>query len=109
MTKVKNIVIVTATVLAMLTPTVRAEPTGIATLLLAVRPFVGSNTVYIYPADSSPCNTNIYILDISTATGKAAYAIALAAIASGKRVQLEAIAPCTGLYSGLQSIYALPN
>lgn len=109
MTKIGAIVMAAAAVLVVLMSAARAEPTGIATTLLAVRPYVGGNTVYIYPADTSPCNTNIYTLDISTAAGKAAYAIALAAITTGKRVQLEAIAPCTGLFSGLQSIYALPN
>lgn len=109
MTKVEIIVTAITVMLAMLAPTVRAEPTGVATTLLMVRPYVGGSTVYIYPADTSPCNTSIYTLDISTASGKAAYAIALAAMASGKRVMLEVVAPCTGLFSGLQSIYALPN
>ncbi len=89
--------------------TTGAEPTGAVTTLLELRPYVGGNTIYVYPADTSPCNTSIYTIDLSTPTGKAAYATALAALVAGKRVQLEAIAPCTGLYSGLQSIYIFPN
>ncbi len=104
-------VILFASVLACLglSNSAHAEPTGVATTLIDLRPYVGGNQVFVYPADPSPCNTMIYTIDLSSAAGKAAYAAALAAVVSGKRVQLEAVAPCTGQYSALQSIHILPN
>jgi hypothetical protein len=108
MKKSRNVLVSIAVLCIVQSQSICAEPTGIVTTLISVRPYVGGNTVYIYPADTSPCNTNIYTLDISTVTGRAAYSVALAAITAGKRVQLEAVA-CTGLYSAIQSIYAIPD
>lgn len=98
----------TATLTAAFISVARAEPTGAPTTLGVVRPYIGSNTVFVYPASPSPCDTTIYTIDISTPTGKAAYAAALAALVAGTRVQLEVVS-CTGLYSPVQSILMLAN
>ena len=91
-----------------------AEPTTGAILLAQVRPYIGSNTVFIYPSGLGPCGsssaTNIYQIDLSSASGKAAYTTALAAIVANKHVMLEVQAgQCGADYPGLQSVYMLPN
>jgi hypothetical protein len=91
-----------------------AEPTTGAIQLDQVRPYIGGNTVFVYPHGQGPCSgsgaLNIYTIDLSTSSGKAAYAAALAAITAGKMVMLEVIAgQCGSSYPALQSIYSLPN
>lgn len=83
---------------------VGAEPSGEWTALMQVRPYIGGNTAYVYPNSSSSCGVNISTIDLGSAAGRAAYATALTAVATGKRVMLEVVA-CSGLYTQLQSIY----
>jgi hypothetical protein len=103
-----------AALLALGATSASAEPTSAALLINQLRPYIGDSVVYVYPNGQGPCGssspTNIYTIDLTTATGKAAYAAALAAMAAGKHVLLEVQAgQCTATYAALQSIYALPN
>lgn len=84
-----------------------AEPTGSRTTIASLRPYVGGSTAFVYVSNTSPCGVEIYSIDLSTPSGKAAYAQALASVLSGKQVQLEVTA-CTGIYSAIQSIYIFP-
>jgi len=90
---------------------VRAEPTSGAVTISQLRPYVGATSVYVYLNGTGPCGQqsgsyNIYSLDLSTPSGKAAYAAALVAVSAGKQVQVEVIAgACGAPYPGIQSIY----
>jgi hypothetical protein len=90
-----------------------AEPTSGPVMIDQLRPYVGGNQVYVYTTQG-PCapnaQTNMYTIDLSTPSGKAAYAAALAAMMTGKHVLLEVIAgQCSLPYPGLQSVYSEPN
>ena len=101
-----------ATLLIVSASSARAEPTSGPVTILQLRPYVGGNTVYVYLNGTGPCGSGvagayaIYSLDVSTPSGKAAYAAALAALTMGKPVYVEAIATACGTqYPGVQSIY----
>ena len=88
-----------------------AEPTSGGFLIVSLRPYSGSNVVYVYTnnAPGTFCANSTYVIDLSTNGGKAMYAAALTAVATNKRVALE-IANCGGGAAGgnsLQSIYIL--
>ena len=102
------------TLLGLALSSASAEPTSAAVMIDQLRPYVGGSQVYVYPHDQGPCGTsaptNMYTIDLSTPSGKAAYAAALAAVVAGKHVLLEVIAgQCSLAYPGLQSVYSLPN
>ncbi len=89
-----------------------AEPTSGNVTISQLRPYVGGTQVFVYVNGVGPCGAGvsgaygIYTIDLTSASGKAAYAAALAAVMAGKQVQLEAIASaCGNPYPGLQSVY----
>jgi len=105
-----------AAVLALSAPFADAEPTSGAVTISQLRPYIGGTSVYVYVNGVGPCGSGvsgayaIYTIDLSSASGKAAYAAALAAVIANKSVLLEVIAGACGTqYPGLQSVYALPN
>lgn len=98
-----------STVLACVTVFANAEPTSNATNITEMRPYGGTNTVFLWTsfADGQFCTPAWYSIDLATNGGKAMYAAALAAIAAGKQVKLE-ITLCNNGPSGstlLQSLY----
>lgn len=84
-----------------------AEPTSGAVHILNIRPYSGSNAVYLVTdnPNGSFCANSWYLIDLSSYGGKAMYAAALTALASGKAVQLE-VANCNNP-NLLQSLYIL--
>jgi hypothetical protein len=91
-----------------------AEPTSPPLSITYIRPYSGGSAVFI--ATNNPpgsfCSTSVYTIDMTTPSGKAMYAAALAALLAGKTVQLE-LAACDGGAGGvgthsLQSIYIRP-
>lgn len=99
--------ITSALLVALCTPNaIRAEPTGGKVSIVAVRPYVGG-LIYLHVSSGSLCATSVFTFSASEANGKEMYAVALTALASGKKVQLEVsnAAGCTGWSTRLQSIY----
>lgn len=93
-----------------------AEPTSGAVTISNLRPYIGGTGVYVYINGVGPCGSGvsgsagIYTVDLSSQSGKAAYAILLTSVATGKPVMLEVISgACGSAYPGLQSVYTLPN
>lgn len=92
-----------------------AEPTTAITYISTIRPYMqSSNTgisgsVLITVDSSNLCNTNNFLIDLSMSGGKEAYAAALTAFSTDKRVMLEILnaTGCTGDWTKLQSIYVL--
>jgi hypothetical protein len=107
----KIVITAVASIACLCSTGARSEPTSSPLKLEYIRPYGGTNIVFIKAAiaPGSFCASNIYSLDMATNTGKAMYAAALAALLSEKNVQLELI-NCGGGPSGsnsLQSIYIL--
>jgi hypothetical protein len=100
-----------AVMITMITSSAYSEPTSGSVTISQLRPYIGGTLVYVYLNGAGPCGQQsgaygIYTIDLSSPAGKAAYAAALVAVATGKQVQLEAIAgACGSPYPGLQSIY----
>lgn len=91
---------------------VHAEPTSGPVHVLQARPHAGDETAYIYIDNSTFCNSNLYAVSLTTASGKAMFAVALEAVATGKTVLVEVpdAGGCgTGTIHPLQSLYANPN
>jgi hypothetical protein len=104
--KVKLIV---AGSLAALALSAASEPTSGALNITHLRPYSGSNTVFLY-TNGNFCPQSFYSIDLSSSGGKAMYAAALTALVAGKSVQLEISNTCSAGTSGstaLQSIYIL--
>ena len=108
--------IVAAAALAVGASSACAEPTSGAVTISQLRPYIGGTSVYVYVNGVGPCGSGvsgsaaIYTIDLTSQTGKAAYAAALAAVIANKPVLLEVIAnACGTAYPGLQSVYSLPN
>jgi len=59
------------------------------TYIAAIRPYVGTNTIFINTSTAAICGANSFTIDLSKANGKAAYAATLAAMMANKKVQLE--------------------
>ena len=85
-----------------------AEPTSEAVSIISLRPYIGSNVVFVYTT-TSLCANPFYSIDLSSNGGKGAYAAALSALAAGKMVKLEILAAgCNTGPSGstvVQSLY----
>jgi hypothetical protein len=99
-------------ILIMLSASVQAEPTSpVAVKVLQVRPYMESNLVYIEVSSAGLCNATIFVIQTNLLGGKEAYAAALTALATGKKVLLEVsnTTGCTGFGTKLQSIYLLAN
>lgn len=100
-----------AFLLALSTSYTYAEPTSGFIAIAQLHPYVGGTTVYVYLTGAGPCGQlgdayDIYTIDLSSPSGRAAYATALTAVAAGKQVRLEVIAGACGTsYPGIQSIY----
>ena len=89
-----------------------AEPTSPPVHVLQARAHAGDETAYIYIDNSTFCNSNLYSVSLTTASGKAMFAVALTAVATGKTVLVEVsdTGGCgTGTIHPLQSLYANPN
>jgi len=89
-----------------------AEPTSPATTIVWLRPYQQNNAVFLRAAfpPTTFCSTSDFMIDVSTASGKAMFAAALAAQMGGKQVALEAVSTACGgsPYPGvnlLQSLY----
>jgi hypothetical protein len=88
-----------------------AEPTSGLITISELRPYIGSDIIYVYIDGVGPCGQQsgsygIYSINLSSQAGKAAYSAVLAALSAGKKVKLEVIAGACGThYPGLQSIY----
>lgn len=96
--------------LASLAASAGAEPTSNPVFLNYVRPYLGTLVFLAGDSTGGLCPVNFFSLDLSTASGKAMYAVALTALLSGKQVQLEMAGACGGGPAGstsLQSIYIL--
>lgn len=92
-------------------PSASSEPTSGPITIVNIRPYGGSNVVYLNGSNppGSFCSSSWYSIDISSNGGKAIFSVALTALATGKSVQLE-IAGCGAGPAGsnlLQSIYIL--
>lgn len=98
-----------AAVVACLCGSASSEPTSIAVSVTSLRPYSGSNWVYVGTdfTDGQFCSPAFYSIDISGVAGRAMYAAALTAVASGKQVKLEITACNTGPANStqLQSLY----
>ena len=84
-----------------------SDPTSDKTTITNIRPYIGSNAVFLQTANSIICQTDVFTIDLSKPNGKAAYAAALAAMSTNQKVQLEIsnATGCKGWGTELQSIY----
>ncbi len=98
-----------AGLLALGSASVWAEPTTDAPVHIgSLRPYAGGNAVFVY-ATTPLCPGTMYSIDLSTPSGKAVFAVALAAVTTGRAVRIEiANAPCGTGPAGstiIQSLY----
>lgn len=96
--------------LMFLVGSVQAEPSSpTAVKIVAIRPYVQSYAIYIQVDSEQLCNTSLFRLYLNEVGGKEAYAAALTAVATGKKVILEVsnTKGCTGWGTELQSIILL--
>ena len=88
-----------------------AEPTSSPLLVNNIRPYGGTDIVFIVTNNTpnSFCPTSLYSLSLASNAGKAMYAAALTALATGKYVQLELItgAPCGNGPSGSNALQSI--
>lgn len=111
----KIILIAITSLLLAFTGICYAEPTTTPTYINTIRPYMQSSStgvsgsVLITVDSSNLCNTNNFMIDLSMSGGKEAYAAALTAFSTDKRVMLEILSSrgCTGDWTVLQSIYIL--
>ncbi|MCU1150979.1 hypothetical protein JAK43_13970 [Stenotrophomonas maltophilia] len=86
----------------------KAEPSGDNLTILSLRPYIGgtAGVVYVHVSSMDLCSTDIFTIDMSMPGAKEAYAAALAALTSGKKVRLEVLnsTGCNGWATGLQSV-----
>lgn len=98
--------------LACVSTSLWAEPTTDAPVHIgSLRPYAGGNAVFVY-VTTPLCPSTMYSIDLSTPSGKAVFAVALAAVTAGKAVRIEiANAPCGTGPAGstiIQSLYLSP-
>lgn len=90
---------------------VSAEPTGVAMKILYIRPYAdgAGGRVYIRVDQSTLCNTDSFMLDLSLSGSKEVYAAALSAFLNGRSVEIEVsnASGCQGWGTAIQSIYIL--
>ena len=65
-----------------------AEPTSNPVQISELRPYVGGSVVFVY-ATTLLCSQSFYSIDLSTSAGKAAFAVALTAVTTGRAVKIE--------------------
>ena len=77
------------------------------TTVTLVRPYAGSNLVYVHVNSTELCGVSVFSIAMDQANGKEMYAAALTAVAANKKVLLEVsnATGCTGFATRLQSIY----
>jgi hypothetical protein len=82
------------------------EPHSGLTTITAIAPYIESNHVHIAVSSPVLCGTDTFRIDLSKLNGKAAYAAALAAMMTNKKVTIEIsnAKGCTGWGTELQSI-----
>lgn len=86
----------------------QAEPVSpTQTTITLVRPYGGSNLVYVHVNTTELCSNSVFTIAIDQPNGKEMYAAALTAVAANKKVLLEVsnATGCTGFATRLQSIY----
>jgi hypothetical protein len=98
---------------AVLSSVVIAEPTTSAVTITRLRPYntSGWGVVYLSVSQTSLCNSNSYVIDLSWAGAKEIYAAALAAMMAGKQVQVEidnAGCATPGWTTKVQSLVVIP-
>jgi hypothetical protein len=76
-----------------LTTAVNAEPTTDWVKITQLRPYNMPTAAVVYMSvdKTSVCDTNTYVIDLSWVGGKEIYAMALAAVTSGKPVKVEVV------------------
>ncbi len=83
----------------------RADPiTGDWVNVSSLRSFANANVIFVVVTSAALCGTDTFQIDISSASGKAAYASLLAALLSARQVRVELLA-CAGWGTPLSSIY----
>ncbi len=87
--------------------TTLAEPTTSPTTVVRARAYLPSQA-YIDVTSSDQCGTSTFMIDMSSSSGRAAYANVLAALSAGKKIQVE-VSSCSGWGSPVQSIYIWAN
>lgn len=97
----------------LLSSAVIAEPTTSAVKITRLRPYnmPSSGVVYLEVNQTSLCNSNTYVIDLSWVGAKEVYAAALAAMMAGKQVHVEIdSAGCAtpGWTTKIQSLHVLP-
>ena len=85
--------------------------TGPRVKITQLRPYMGSGQVFVHVDSSQLCGTTVFKIVLSDPAAKEAYAAALTAVATGKKVALEVsnTTGCAGWGTQLQSIWLDAN
>lgn len=81
--------------------------TGPRVKITQIRPYMGSGQVFLHVDSSQLCGTSVFKIVLSDPAAKEAYAAALTALATKKKVALEVsnATGCAGWGTQLQSIW----
>ena len=82
------------------------EPSSGQTAIYSLRPYIDGTSVFLQTVDNPICNTSVFVIDLNKPSGKEAYALAMAAFMSNRKIILEVsnATGCTGWGTQLTSI-----
>ena len=87
-----------------------ADPTGGPFDITLIRPYNsdgGSGAVFIHVSDNSLCETSVFKIDLSYGGSREAYAAAITAFTTNKKISIEVVnsTGCNGWGTTIQSIF----